>query len=228
MVEIFISLILIIFIILSFLYPRYQKKKYYENLQTEVPKILKKLITKYKKNQKIALNNNKYKGDHPNLTFPPFKYILILWAILGLITIFILNWNLYVVLIIFVIVPLILYLYLRYRSLYVSDLVIKNNRLIIYLDDEVLNEFKLEDLNLKIKLNKELNNHKDYKMYLKLDKTYKLKAEYEMCDQSFLIAFIILIHLVNTKQIDKIDLKSIDIRDMLKEIERFNLSHILS
>jgi len=225
MLEIFISLIAIIVIVLCLWYPRYLKKKYYNNLKEEVPKELKKLIAKYNKNQKISLNKNKYKikGRYTSLNqinFPPFKYILLLWIILILICLFLLNWNLLIVLIAFIIIPLIFYLWFRYYGTYITDLVIKNNRLIIYQDKEVLEEFKLEDISLKIKVTKELDAKRSYKIYLNYDKTYKLIADHEICNQSYLIAFIYLIHLVNTKQLDT---KTIEVRTVLKEIEKFNL-----
>jgi len=228
MLEILISVIAIIVIALCLWYPRYLKKKYYDNLQSYVPKELKKLITKNKKNQKISLNNKKYKnkGNYTNFShihFPPFRYLLLLWLILILICIFLLSWNLLVILIIFIFIPLAFYLWFRYYGTYVTDIVIKSNQLIIYSGKEVLEEFKLKDINLNIKLEKELDSKRDYKLYLKYDKTYKLITDHRLCEQSYLIAYIYLIHLINAKRVEDYDVKNIDVKSILKEIEKFSL-----
>jgi len=185
-----------------------------------VPKALKKLITKYKKNHKITLNVNDYQKDYPNINYPPFKYLLILWIILFLGVIFFLNWNFIVTLTIFVLLPLSFFLYYRFRGEEVTDMMLKNNQLTFYLEDEILNEFKIKDITLKHNLTKELNDGKDYLMYLVFDKTYKIRVNPKTCDKIHFIAVIILIHLIKTKQIKEFDIENIDVKASLREIKK--------
>ena len=216
-----ILICLIVFFITITWYYRATKVKYYKTIRQESLDVLAKLIRKYKKNQSISLNKNNYSKSFPKLTMPSFRVILAFWIILCLVTVFVLDGNFLVWLLIFVSLPLIFYILFKTQDIDLTNAVIKKDQLIIYTTDGLIyQEYDLKQLKMTVTLVEDLKSTNDYLLYINEQKP-KLRAVHQICDQADLIAFLLLIYLINNKDLNKFDVKKIDDQEF-----KLLLSHI--